>query len=115
MIKQFFALIATVMLSSVQIAQACPLALNPTDANFCASFQSVAQCHCVAHGLPARLCNDMNVIYQRMLIVYGSLEQACLHQSDTSAQNCIDSWNCYRHGGNLSDNQLCRGTGTACA
>ena len=115
MIKNFLAAITMLTVIGMPVATACPLAEDITSANFCNSFRYVAQCHCMAHGLPSRLCNDMSGVYQRMLIVYGSLEQACLHQTDTSPQNCINSWNCFRHGGTSSDNQLCSGTGAACA
>ena len=115
MIKRIAVITTTWLLISLPPAYACPLAVDVANTNFCTSFQQVAQCHCVAHGLPARMCSDLNIIYQRMLIVYGSLEQACLHQTDTNPQSCIDSWNCYRHGGVSSDNQLCSSTGSACA
>ncbi len=115
MFKPLTAVITLLLCTSFKLTYACPLAADVTSANFCGSFQSVAQCHCTTHGLPARLCTDMNTIYQRMMIVYGSLEQACLHQADTTPQSCVDSWNCYRRGGVTSNNQLCNGTGAACA
>lgn len=115
MTKQFLAFIASLLLTGLQIAHACPAAAAVNSPDFCSSFRSVAQCHCVSHGLPARMCTDINVIYQRMLLVYSSMERACQHQSNTSPQNCINSWNCYRNGGATPDGELCSGTGASCA
>ena len=94
-------------------ALACPSALPTDDAAFCSSFTAAAICYCTA-ALPAAMCQDMNVLYQRMLITFGSLERACEYQKYTDKQNCIDNWNCYLHGGIDSKGHLCSGTQAAC-
>ncbi|MDP3559196.1 MAG: hypothetical protein Q8R79_02425 [Legionellaceae bacterium] len=93
---------------------ACPKALPTEDVNFCASFKSVATCHCTASGLPLSLCQDMGILYQRMIIIFKSLEKACEYQKYTSAQDCIDNWNCYRRGGFDSQGHACSTTQLAC-
>ncbi len=94
---------------------ACPMATPPTTAEFCSSFKVAAQCHCSTSGLPVRMCQDMNIIYERMLAVFRDVKKACEFQHETTAQNCIDSWHCYRNGGVTSNNEPCNGTGAACA
>lgn len=66
------------------------------------------------YGLPLEKCINVEKIYGRMLNIYTTLEKACKFQRDTSAQNCIDSWNCYRLGGVNSQGELCSSTGNAC-
>lgn len=80
---------------------------------FCPSFKSVAECHC--YPLPPSMCQDMDKLYNRMIAIYRSVENACKSQHDTSIQNCIDDWHCYREGGVDSTGQLCSGTGNKCA
>jgi hypothetical protein len=96
-------------------ATACPQATPTNDPGFCSSFKIAAQCHCTASHLPSRMCMDMNLLYDRMLIIFQTVKKACEYQTDTSTQNCIDSWNCYRNGGYNSKNELCSGTGASCA
>ena len=87
----------------------------PTDyTNFCASFKSVAICHCTSSGLPSGICQDMNFLYRRMVGLYGSLEKACSHQRHTSYQNCLDNWNCYLLGGVDSKKRICSSNRRAC-
>ncbi len=100
---------------SCTAAIACPQATPTNDPGFCYSFKKAAECHCTSSGLPARMCTDMNIIYQRMLAVFGSTQKACEFQHDTTPQNCIDSWNCYRTGGVNTNGEPCSGTGAACA
>ena len=92
----------------------CPHADPVTSSNFCTSFKSVAECHCIVSGLPQGMCKDMNAIYNRMLSVFGSQQKACEYQKDVSTQECMDDWNCYRSGGTDSKGNLCSGTGKAC-
>jgi len=56
----------------------------------------------------------MKVVYDRMINMFGSLKRACEYQRDTSVQNCMDDWNCYRFGGVNSLGGLCSSTGKAC-
>ncbi|MDR3491213.1 MAG: hypothetical protein P4M12_04115 [Gammaproteobacteria bacterium] len=118
-----FSLLCTFCLSSVTLAEtvttrvstlACGQALPVTNPSFCSSFQVVAQCHCTASGLPAGMCNDMNLLYQRMISMFGSIQRACEYQHDTSIQNCINDWSCYRNGGTDNVGGLCSSTGRAC-
>lgn len=92
----------------------CPHAAPTNALNFCPSFQSVAQCHCTSAGLPSGMCRDVNAIYNRMITVFGSQLKACQYQRDTSVQECMDDWDCYRLGGKDSFGRLCSGTGKAC-
>ena len=92
----------------------CPQALPTADAGFCASFKSVAQCHCTSSGLPAGMCRDMNSIYSRMVSIFGSQQKACEYQKDTTTQTCMDDWNCYRMGGKDSLGRLCSSNGNRC-
>lgn len=92
----------------------CPQAVPTTDPNFCSSFKSVAQCHCIDSGLPASICQDVNTIYNRMISIFHSVQRACEYQRDTSTQTCIDDWNCYRLGGADSKGGLCSSTGSIC-
>ena len=98
----------------ITIHSHCPHADPISSPNFCASFKSIAECHCIASGLPAGMCKDMNAIYNRMLSVFGSQQKACDYQKDVSAQECMDDWNCYRLGGKDSHGNLCSSTGKAC-
>jgi hypothetical protein len=112
MINKFFVFFVLFVTSSVSLA--CSQA-TPTNApNFCATFRVAAQCHCSAR-LPAAMCGKMNDLYQRLLIMFGSLEKACEYQHDTTKESCMDSWNCYLYGGNNVDGKLCSGTGRACS
>ena len=77
----------------------CGNAVPTNDVNFCASFKKVATCYCTSSGLPAGMCQDMNMLYARMVSVYGSLDKACAAQPYTTKQDCLDNWNCYRLGG----------------
>jgi hypothetical protein len=92
----------------------CPLSLATTHKQFCQSFKQVAQCHCLAAGMPKPMCNDMAHLYNRMLYVFSTLENACYYQKDTDPITCIDSWKCYRLGGKNSKNQSCSSTSLAC-
>jgi hypothetical protein len=96
----------------------CPQAVATTDAGFCPSFQSVAQCQCVSRGLPPGMCKDMSLLYDRMIAMFGSVDKACQYQADTShdttKQQCIDDWNCYRSGGTDSQGGACSSTGKSC-
>jgi hypothetical protein len=92
----------------------CPQGLPTSDVNFCKTFKEVAICHCTATGIPRFLCKNMNTLYNSMILRYGSVENACQSQTDTTQQICMDSWSCYRSGGKNSDGELCSGTGEAC-
>lgn len=100
-------------LDSVSFA-ACALASSSTSAEFCESFKSAAECHCVFSGLPKGRCTNMNLVYKTMVDMLGPLQRACASQRYTTTQECVDDWNCYRYGGLTSDGQLCSGTGYAC-
>ena len=101
--------------TSIFAFTSCPQALPTTDANFCSSFSDVAVCHCLASGLPRSACPDVNTIYKRMLIIFGSVERACNFQRNTDVQTCIDDWNCFNNGGSDSHGGLCSNSGKACA
>lgn len=93
---------------------ACPQAIPTNTPGFCSSFKVIAQCHCTSSGIPKGMCMNMHSLYDRMIGMFGSVRRACEYQRDTSVQNCIDDWNCYRLGGVNSNNELCSGTGSAC-
>lgn len=92
----------------------CPKGLPPADVNFCTSFKEVAICHCTAMGIPRFLCKNMNTLYNTMIMRYGSVENACASQRDTTQQICLDGWSCYRKGGRDSQGELCSSSGKAC-
>lgn len=94
---------------------ACSNAEPTNSPTFCTSFKTAASCHCVASGLPPGMCQDMKALFNRMIVVFGSLQKACEYQHHTTTQDCIDNWNCQRLGGVNSQNQLCSGTGRACS
>lgn len=100
-------------LSVVSFA-ACPPAAPITSAEFCQSFKAATECHCIFSGLRGGICTNMNQFYIKMINTLGTLQRVCSLQRYTSAQECIDDWNCYRYGGLTSDGQLCSGTGHAC-
>lgn len=111
MIKVFFGLLI-IIYSNMSFA--CANALPTNDANFCASFKSVATCYCTSSGLPSGMCQDPNALYNRMLIVFGSLQRACAYQHYTTTQDCLNNWNCYLRGGIDSVGRLCSGNQRAC-
>ncbi len=92
----------------------CAQAVPTTDGGFCPSFKSVANCHCQEQGMPAKVCQNMDLLYNAMVARYSTLERACANQHDTSTQNCIDDWNCYRNGGTNSQGGLCSSSGSKC-
>jgi len=92
----------------------CPHAVPSNHPNFCNSFANVAKCHCTEAGLPGGMCSDVNAIYNRMIAIFGNQRKACQYQKDTSVQECMDDWNCYRLGGKNSLAQLCSNSGRSC-
>lgn len=92
----------------------CGKAPPPSDPNFCGAFRQIAQCHCTSSGLPSELCVNMDDLYDQMISIFGSQQNACSFQQDTPYQTCMDDWNCYRLGGKDSNGQLCSQTGKAC-
>jgi hypothetical protein len=93
---------------------ACPRAVPTDNVGFCASFKSAATCYCTSSGLPGGMCQDMNQLYLRMLSVFGTLQKACEYQNYTSAQDCMNNWNCYLRGGVDSTGKSCSSTKKAC-
>lgn len=110
--KWMFCLMAT--WSLVTFAGVCPQTQQYDTPQFCQEFENIARCHCANSGLPARMCQKVDLIYSRMISTFGTIEKACRFQKDTSTQNCIDAWQCYLKGGQLADGRLCNGTGNAC-
>lgn len=96
-------------------ASSCPQASSVTSAEFCSSFKTAAECHCISSGLPRKMCNNYKLLYKRMMDTFGSLQRACEYQHDTSVQECIDDWNCFLSGGSTSNSGTCSGTGLPCA
>lgn len=114
MMRTLFIFFICLISSSVfALPLACLQALPTTHPGFCASFKSVAQCHC-EEKIPGALCKDMKTLYKRMLDMFGSLQKACEYQKDTTTQICIDDWNCYLNGGRNSQGGLCSNTGAKC-
>jgi len=95
-------------------AYACTNALPTDDANFCGSFKAAATCYCVSSGLPNGMCQDMNTLYNRMMVVFGSLQKACNYQRYTTPQDCVDNWKCFQFGGIDSRGRLCSSNQQAC-
>jgi hypothetical protein len=112
--KKFLLASSLIYSSLPSSASNCPQALHANEAGFCQSFKQVAQCHCQASGLPARMCNNVSLVYQRMINTFGSIERACQFQRDTAYQTCMEDWRCYQVGGLTDEGQLCNATGEAC-
>lgn len=112
--RGIFACLMYVFSLSVFSAVSCGNALPTNDVNFCSSFKVVAKCYCTSSGLPGPMCEDMNVLYARMVSVYGSLDKACTAQRYTTKQDCLDNWNCYRRGGVDSRGRLCSSNQKSC-
>jgi hypothetical protein len=93
----------------------CSKAAPPESVAFCSTFKVAATCYCTSSGLPSGMCQDLEALYKRMISVFGDLKTACQYQRNTTTQDCIDSWNCYRVGGKTSQNKLCSSTGKKCA
>lgn len=110
-------LAVSVYLMSIS-AFACTNALPTDSVGFCSSFRTVAVCYCTSSGVPSGMCQDMQKLYNRMLSYFGSLQAACLYQQDklhySSAQDCLDNWNCYLRGGTDSKGRLCSSTQQPC-
>lgn len=94
---------------------ACPRALPTDNPGFCPSFKAAATCHCTSSGLPAKVCQDMRTLYNRMVSAFGSLQKACEYQHHTTTQDCIDNWNCYLNGGVDSTGKSCSSTNLPCS
>jgi len=92
----------------------CSYATPSSETTFCDSFKLAAECRCVASGLPKGMCSNMELLYSRMVSMFGSLERACQFQHDTSLEECMEDWQCYRYGGTNGHNEPCSGTGRAC-
>ena len=93
---------------------ACTIAAPTDDINFCSTFKVAASCYCTSSGLPSGMCQDMNALYHRMMIVFGNLQKACEYQHYTTPQDCVDNWTCYLLGGIDSRGRLCNGTQRPC-
>ncbi len=113
MIKKMVTLAVCLFSFSCFALGPCPSAVPTTHPGFCASFASVASCHC-AQTLPKKMCEDVRQIYKLMIARYGSIETACKVQRDTTPQTCMDDWQCYRIGGKDSRGGLCSGSGKSC-
>ena len=96
------------------VINSCPSATPTTDNNFCTSFKAAAECNCELRSPSKKLCQNVKQIYKLMIGYYGSLERACALQHNTTAQVCIDGWNCYLNGGRDSTGGLCNATGNVC-
>lgn len=105
---------ASLLVSSYIWAAPCGRAVPTNDPGFCRSFKEVAICYCTSSGLPSFICQDMELLYQRMESLYGSLDRACAAQNHTSKEDCLDNWNCYRLGQVDSHGRLCSSNGHRC-
>lgn len=114
MIKRVVTIFVSFFAASV-FASSCPGAASTDAVNFCASFKTAATCYCTASGLPGSMCQDMNALYNRMIIIFGSLQKACEFQKHTTTQVCMDNWNCYRNGGTDSKGRACSSTRMPCS
>ena len=92
----------------------CSIAAPTDSLTFCSTFKVAATCYCTSSGLPSGMCQDMNALYNRMMIVFGSLQKACDYQHYTTPQDCVDNWTCYLRGGIDSRGRLCNGTKQPC-
>lgn len=83
----------------------CAEAPPTSDPTFCPTFKAIAKCHCLADSgntIPEKQCEDMNIVYSRMVATFGSQERACQWQEKSGSeirvkyQICMDDWNYYR-------------------
>jgi hypothetical protein len=111
--KRIFLWVVCFFFSSVLIA-ACPRATSTDSSSFCPSFKEAAKCHCTASGLPTMMCTNVRLLFQRLMVTFGSLERTCEFQRDTTKEDCMDSWKCYLNGGKNMQGQLCNSTGRSC-
>lgn len=100
--------------SSSVIAASCPRATATSSPKFCESFKVAARCHCTSSGLPAAMCSNVRLLYQRLIVTFGTLEKTCEFQHDTTTEDCIDSWKCFLNGGKNMAGELCNSTGRSC-
>jgi len=110
--KTFFCVI--LFFFSSTLFAVCPRASTTDSPKFCQTFTAAAKCHCTAGGLPAAMCSNVRLLYQRLIITFGTLEKTCEFQHDTNKEDCIDSWKCYLNGGKNAAGKLCNGTGRSC-
>lgn len=99
-------------------ASNCGKALPTDNPGFCTSFSTVAKCYCTASGVPKVFCSSMKLIYNQMVAIYGSIDNACrspLSTQNTTAQDCIDNWKCFLHGGVDSQGRVCSSNQQRCA
>jgi hypothetical protein len=93
----------------------CTKALPSNHQKFCSTFRNAAECACTSSGLPNSMCQNMKSLHERMITVFSSELEACKYQHDTTTQNCLDGWACYRRGGKDSHGRLCQTNGASCA
>jgi hypothetical protein len=107
--------------SAQKLYAQCTQVPSDTASSFCNSFQvSVASCSPIkpTNGNPN--AQYMQMIYNLMMLRYGTLETACHAQAGdhgTTFAVCMSQWTCYWHGGKSADPRepgLCSGTGAAC-
>ena len=111
--KKIFISLFVFFFSSTLFA-ACPKASPTHSSKFCSTFNTAAKCHCTASGLPVSMCSNVRLLYQRLMVTFGTLEKTCEFQHDTSKEDCIDSWKCYLNGGKNAAGKLCNATGRSC-
>ncbi|MDX1900523.1 MAG: hypothetical protein SFW66_00790 [Gammaproteobacteria bacterium] len=92
----------------------CTPAAESNDPGFCPSFKAAVECYCVAKGLPDAMCKNTDLIYEKMVATWGSLETACRMQKDSTQQECMNDWICYRSGGTDTQGRSCSSTGKSC-
>ena len=113
-----FALSTPQATSLAALTHGCMQAPATDSYNFCIGFRASAYCHCIDSGMDSAVCEDMNQLYNDMIIYFNSVDSACDYQKaqddGVPQQVCIDDWSCYRKGGRNSQGGLCSGTGQAC-
>lgn len=116
MIKKILLAVTTYLFvfSAFAASSSCPKAMPTDNQLFCNSFKVAARCYCTSSGLPAGLCQNVDEIYLRMIIIYKTLENACHSQKYTGEQDCLDNWRCYLYGGIDSQNRICSSNYTRC-
>jgi hypothetical protein len=98
----------------VPFAASCGNAVDTDHPGFCSSFKTVAVCYCINSGLPPLMCQDMDMLYARLISVFGSIQKACEYQKDTSPGKCMDDWHCFHDGMKNAHGKLCSSTGKSC-
>lgn len=76
----------------ISCAYACNASTTPGSPDFCNSFKTATQCHCMSTFLPIEVCSNPKMVYSRMISLFKNLDTACKFQKETSPEICVKYW-----------------------